>query len=164
MVSLSDILTPLGWTTTQVIWELRMEQLDGDQCRYTNTVTSHPTEDFLEFITEQGRRSPKPPRPDKRHRDDIAGSRHPCMRRVLPGGRPPTLQRHFSNLVSLRDLLTCDDASCLTRCHRAFVSNSCHFFRTPLSIPLATYAIGEGRGQPVRKVPSRDGIPRGAHA
>jgi hypothetical protein len=44
MVSLSDVLTPLGWTSTQVIWELRMEQLDGDRCRYTNTVTSHPTD------------------------------------------------------------------------------------------------------------------------
>jgi hypothetical protein len=54
MVSLSDILTPSGWTTTQVIWELRMEQLDGDRCRYTNTVTSHPTEGFLKFIAEQG--------------------------------------------------------------------------------------------------------------
>jgi len=54
MVSLSDILTPAGWTTTQVIWELRVEQLDGDCCRYTNTVTSHPTEDFLQFIAEQG--------------------------------------------------------------------------------------------------------------
>ena len=31
-----------------------MEQLDGDQCRYTNTVTSHPTEGFLKFIAEQG--------------------------------------------------------------------------------------------------------------
>jgi hypothetical protein len=54
MVSLSDVLTPLGWTSTRVIWELLMEQLDGDQCRYTNTVTSHPTEDFLEFITKNG--------------------------------------------------------------------------------------------------------------
>lgn len=54
MVSLSDILTPAGWTTTQVIWELRMERLNGDDCRYTNTVTSHPTEDFLAFIAEQG--------------------------------------------------------------------------------------------------------------
>lgn len=54
MVSLSDILTPAGWTTTQVIWELRMEQLDGEWCRYTNTVTSHPTEDFLAFIAAQG--------------------------------------------------------------------------------------------------------------
>jgi hypothetical protein len=54
MVSLSDILTPSGWTTTQVIWELRMEKVDGDRCRYTNTVTSHPTEDFLKSIADQG--------------------------------------------------------------------------------------------------------------
>jgi hypothetical protein len=54
MVSLSDVLTPAGWTTTQVIWELRMEQLDGDTCRYTNTVTSHPTENFLALIASQG--------------------------------------------------------------------------------------------------------------
>ena len=59
MVSLSDVLTPLGWTSTQVIWELQMEQLDGDQCRYTNTVTSHPTEDFLEFITKNGQTFPE---------------------------------------------------------------------------------------------------------
>ena len=50
MVSLSDVYTPAGWTSTQVIWELRMEQLVGDQLRYVNTVTSHPTEDFLKFI------------------------------------------------------------------------------------------------------------------
>ncbi|UPL15903.1 hypothetical protein [Microbacterium galbinum] len=54
MVSISDILTPTGWTTTQVIWELGMEQLEGDQLRYVNTVTSHPTEEFLEFITASG--------------------------------------------------------------------------------------------------------------
>jgi hypothetical protein len=42
-----------------VIWELLMEQLDGDQCRYTNTVTSHPTEDFLEFITKNGQTFPE---------------------------------------------------------------------------------------------------------
>lgn len=54
MVSLSDILTPAGWTTTQVIWELRMERLDNGRCRYTNTVTSHPTEDFLSFIAALG--------------------------------------------------------------------------------------------------------------
>jgi hypothetical protein len=54
MVSLSDVLTPLGWTSTQVIWELQMEQVDGDLCRYTNTVTSHPTEHFLGFIAQHG--------------------------------------------------------------------------------------------------------------
>jgi len=54
MVSLSDVLTPSGWTSTQVIWELGIEQLDGDQLRYINTVTSHPTEHFLEFIIASG--------------------------------------------------------------------------------------------------------------
>ena len=33
----------------------------------------------------------------------------------------------FPNRVSSSSSLTCGDASCLTRCHRAFVSNSCHF-------------------------------------
>lgn len=54
MVSLSDVLTPAGWTTTQVIWELGIEQLEGDKLRYVNTVTSHPTEDFLKFIAANG--------------------------------------------------------------------------------------------------------------
>jgi hypothetical protein len=54
MVSLSDVLTPAGWTTSQVIWELRMERIEGDRCRYTNTVTSHPTDHFLDFIAQQG--------------------------------------------------------------------------------------------------------------
>jgi hypothetical protein len=41
----------------------------------------------------------------------------------------------FSPSVSYRDTVTCDDASGLRRCHRAFVSNLCHFFGTPLPIP-----------------------------
>jgi hypothetical protein len=54
MVSLSDVLSPAGWSTTQVIWELKMERLDDEHCRYTNTVTSHPTQQFLDFIDAQG--------------------------------------------------------------------------------------------------------------
>ena len=54
MVSISDVYSPAGWTTTQVIWELGIEQLEGDQLRYVNTVTSHPTEDFLKFIIASG--------------------------------------------------------------------------------------------------------------
>jgi hypothetical protein len=34
----------------------------------------------------------------------------------------------FAFLVSSRGPLTCDDAGRLTGCHRALVSNSCHFF------------------------------------
>ena len=36
----------------------------------------------------------------------------------------------FPNRVSYGDRLTCCDALCLTRCHLASVSDSCHFFRT----------------------------------
>ncbi|ORM38105.1 hypothetical protein [Williamsia sp. 1135] len=54
MVSISDVFSAAGWTTTQVIWELGIEQLVGDNLRYINTVTSHPTEEFLEFITASG--------------------------------------------------------------------------------------------------------------
>jgi len=63
----------------------------------------------------------------------------------------------FPNHVSSDDPLNCGDASCLTRCHRAFVSNSCHFFRTPLSIPRRHIQSLRDADQPVRRVPSRDG-------
>lgn len=54
MVSTSDVLTPHGWTTVQVVWELLMEQIDGDTLRYTNTVTSHPTQEVLDFTEANG--------------------------------------------------------------------------------------------------------------
>ncbi|QXG74374.1 hypothetical protein KUM42_10675 [Modestobacter sp. L9-4] len=54
LVSTSDVLTPNGWTTVQVVWDLRMTPLDEEHCRYTNTVTSHPTEQFLQFLGENG--------------------------------------------------------------------------------------------------------------
>ncbi|GAA5165161.1 MULTISPECIES: hypothetical protein [Amycolatopsis] len=54
MVSLSDVFTPRGWTTTQVIWDLKAERIDEHTSKYTNTVTSHPTADFMRFIEAQG--------------------------------------------------------------------------------------------------------------
>lgn len=54
MVSTSDVLTPNGWTNVQVVWELRFEQIDGDHLRYTNTVTSHPTDEMIAFTEEHG--------------------------------------------------------------------------------------------------------------
>ena len=43
MVSLSDVQTPAGWTTIQVIWDLSVTALDSASCRYTNQVLSYPT-------------------------------------------------------------------------------------------------------------------------
>ena len=37
----------------------------------------------------------------------------------------------FADCVSSGDPLTCDDVSCLSRCHQAFISNVCHFFGGP---------------------------------
>ena len=54
MVSISDVLTPHGWTTQQVNWDLKMEKINDNRARYVNSVVSHPTEEFLEFIKEQG--------------------------------------------------------------------------------------------------------------
>ena len=54
MVSLSDVLTPQGWTTTQVIWDLSVTGNGDGTCAYTNSVTSHPTTGFLAFIDKNG--------------------------------------------------------------------------------------------------------------
>ena len=79
-----------------------------------------------------------------RHRPDTATRR---MSLLLPSGtgweQPPAHNHHgaaatraglgrhrrcrFPNPVSSPDRLTCGYSSCLTPCHRAFVSNSCHF-------------------------------------
>lgn len=54
MVSTSDVLTPAGWTTCQVIWDLKADPVDGKTSKYTNTVTSHPTAEFMDFIKANG--------------------------------------------------------------------------------------------------------------
>jgi hypothetical protein len=41
----------------------------------------------------------------------------------------PHVSCRFSSRVPSCARLTCGDVRCLTRCHRASVSNSCHFFR-----------------------------------
>ncbi|GHO54518.1 hypothetical protein KSB_29930 [Ktedonobacter robiniae] len=35
-------------------WELRTKAIDAQHCEYTNTVTSHPTQEFLDEVQEQG--------------------------------------------------------------------------------------------------------------
>ncbi|MFD0485371.1 hypothetical protein ACFQ46_22475 [Kineococcus sp. GCM10028916] len=54
MNSLSDVYTPQGWTTVNVVWDLQAEAIDENTCRYTNSVTSYPTEAFMDFITAHG--------------------------------------------------------------------------------------------------------------
>lgn len=54
MVSVPDVFPSSGWATTRVVWELSIERLEGDELRFTNTVTSHPTEDFLTIVFGSG--------------------------------------------------------------------------------------------------------------
>lgn len=54
LVSTSDVLTPNGWTNVQVIWELRMERIGDGRLRYTNTVTSHPTDEMIALTEAHG--------------------------------------------------------------------------------------------------------------
>jgi hypothetical protein len=62
LVSRSDVLTPAGWTTCQVTWDLRAEPAPGpsdgpadDQAsRLTSAVTVHPTTEFTELVAASG--------------------------------------------------------------------------------------------------------------
>jgi hypothetical protein len=52
--SVSDILTPTGRTTINVLWELSVKPLDGSKCEFTNHVRATATPAFMEFLGKQG--------------------------------------------------------------------------------------------------------------
>jgi hypothetical protein len=54
MNSISDVFTAQGRTQVNVIWELIAEPMDDGRTLYTNRVTSHPTEAFVDFLKEHG--------------------------------------------------------------------------------------------------------------
>lgn len=54
MNSISDVFTAAGRTQVNVIWELVAEPIEGGRTRYTNRVTSHPTDAFMTFIEQHG--------------------------------------------------------------------------------------------------------------
>lgn len=56
LVSLSDLLTPAGWTTCQVVWELTADPVDARTSRCTSAVTCHPTAGLMRFIAAAGQR------------------------------------------------------------------------------------------------------------
>jgi len=64
--------------------------------------------------------------------------------------------------VSSPDPLTCGYSSCLTPCHRVFVSNSCHFFRSPRTFSTAVHtAVRIGATQRLGCEPLCHGDERG---
>ncbi len=54
MNSISDVFTPAGRTQINVVWELIAEAIEGGRTRYTNRVTSHPTDGLMAFIAAHG--------------------------------------------------------------------------------------------------------------
>lgn len=54
LTSLSDVLTPQGWTTIQATWDLRVTDNGDGTCDYTNSVVSHPTTENMAFDEAHG--------------------------------------------------------------------------------------------------------------
>jgi hypothetical protein len=52
MISTSDVFTPLGRTTSHVMWDLSVQPLDEQSCEYINQIKRTATDEFLVFIDE----------------------------------------------------------------------------------------------------------------
>lgn len=52
MNSISDVFSANGRSQVNVVWELIAEAIDDKTSRYTNRVTAHPTDAFMEFLKE----------------------------------------------------------------------------------------------------------------
>lgn len=52
--SISDLFTPTGRTTIEVLWELSAKPLAGGRCEFTNRVRSRATDDLWNFLARQG--------------------------------------------------------------------------------------------------------------
>jgi hypothetical protein len=52
--SVSDILTPNGRSTMNVLWELSVKPIDSSTCKFTNHVRATATPAFIQFLDRQG--------------------------------------------------------------------------------------------------------------
>jgi hypothetical protein len=52
MVSVSEAFTPNGRTRVQVVWTLNATKIDEGTCELVNTMTVHPTAEFMDFIAQ----------------------------------------------------------------------------------------------------------------
>lgn len=53
-VSLSDALTPGGWVKVQATWDMRVERVDDHTSELVNTVTTRPTQGYLDLVAQSG--------------------------------------------------------------------------------------------------------------
>ena len=54
VLSTSDTQLPSGWTTTNVLWELSVKEIDAESCELTNHVIVRSTPDFLRALGKSG--------------------------------------------------------------------------------------------------------------
>ena len=54
MNSISDVFTANGRIQVNVVWELIAEYAGEGRTRYTNRVTAHPTDAFMDFLAAHG--------------------------------------------------------------------------------------------------------------
>jgi hypothetical protein len=54
VLSTSDLLTPAGWTTTKVLWELSVKAIDAETCELTNHVIGSTTPELLKALGKRG--------------------------------------------------------------------------------------------------------------
>ncbi len=54
LVSLSDALTPNGWTTSQGIWELLVTDNGDGTCQLSNSILAHPTTEGMASFEADG--------------------------------------------------------------------------------------------------------------
>lgn len=52
LVSLSEAFTPNGRTRVQVVWTLNTKKIDENTCELVNSMTVHPTAEFMDFIAQ----------------------------------------------------------------------------------------------------------------
>lgn len=95
MVSISDVLTASGRTTVQVIRDLKADPIDDKTSKYTNTVTSHPTEDFMDFIARHGQTFEEAATARQPHPVITAAARRRCSPRAS-AGTPTRPSSHHS--------------------------------------------------------------------
>jgi hypothetical protein len=54
LVLVSDLFTPNGRTTLQVVWELTVIWIDQNSCEFTNHVYTYSTGHLLDLVSHQG--------------------------------------------------------------------------------------------------------------
>ncbi|EWM16426.1 hypothetical protein [Kutzneria sp. 744] len=54
LVSLSELQTPGGWGTVEVVWDITVTALGPDRATFTNRVVSRPTRSLLKGLEDAG--------------------------------------------------------------------------------------------------------------